>query len=115
VANTEEARLKARSDAASGLAFYCARMGDYYYEQLCEHGYQEQADAVRKAWAEGGASAGIAAVSDEMIDEMRFVGTTEECIERLDAQAAAGARLHGVTVMEREPEAVGRVLERLVG
>jgi alkanesulfonate monooxygenase SsuD/methylene tetrahydromethanopterin reductase-like flavin-dependent oxidoreductase (luciferase family) len=115
VANNEEDRQRARAGAAQTMAFYCARMGDYYYEQLCAHGFKPQADAVRAAWKEGGAAAGTGAVDDEMLAQMHFVGTTEECVERLAQQQDAGANLHGVTVMERDPERTGRILERLIG
>ncbi|MDH5676036.1 MAG: LLM class flavin-dependent oxidoreductase [Myxococcales bacterium] len=115
VANDPESQHIAKSRAAAGLAFYCARMGDYYYEQLSAHGFQAEADAIRAAWKEGGAAAGTGAVPDAMLDEMHFVGSTEQCIERIEAQEAAGARLHGVSVMERDPDATGRIIEQLVG
>ncbi|MDD9944063.1 MAG: LLM class flavin-dependent oxidoreductase [Myxococcales bacterium] len=115
VANDDEAYQRARYAAASGLAFYCARMGDYYYEQLCGFGFQAEADAVRAAWKDGGAAAGIGAVDDGLLEQMHFIGTTEACAERLHAQEEAGANLHSVRVMEGDPEKRGRILERLIG
>ncbi|MDD9934835.1 MAG: LLM class flavin-dependent oxidoreductase [Myxococcales bacterium] len=115
VANTTEDQQRARAGAAQNLAFYCARMGDYYYEQLCTHGFRTQADAVRAAWKEGGRAAGTGAIDDAMLAQMHFVGTTEQCAERLAQQQEAGVNLHGVTVMEPNPEKRGRILELLIG
>ena len=115
VANDPDAQRRARNGQAAGLAFYCARMGDYYYEQLSRHGFQAEADAVRAAWKEGGAAAGTGAVPDAMLDQLGFVGTTEACVERLEQLEAAGANQFGVSVMERDPDKIGRTLETLIG
>lgn len=114
VANDDKAQEMARRGAAQGLAFYCARMGDYYYEQLSRQGFGAEADAVRAAWDEGGAAKAAAAVPRSMLDELSFVGTTEQCIERIGELEECGARLFGVTVAERDPERVGRVLEQVI-
>ena len=115
VANNEKAQVAAKRGAAGTLAFYCARMGDYYYEQLCAGGFKAEADAIREAWASGGAAKAAATIPDAMLKQLSFVGTTEEAEERLAAQAEAGIDLHGVTVAERDPEVRGRILERLIG
>ncbi|MGD8861125.1 MAG: LLM class flavin-dependent oxidoreductase [Myxococcales bacterium] len=115
VANDEPSRHAALAGAARTVAFYCARMGDYYHEQLCHFGYRAEADGIRAAWKEGGSAAAAGAVPDTLLSELHFVGTTEQCEERLAQQHEAGSRLHGVTVMERDPERAGRILERLIG
>jgi alkanesulfonate monooxygenase SsuD/methylene tetrahydromethanopterin reductase-like flavin-dependent oxidoreductase (luciferase family) len=115
VANDERAIEVAKGRAAGTVAFYCARMGDYYYEQLCALGYREQADVVRAAWDEGGSAAATGAVPEAMQQSLSFVGTTEQCIERLDQQAEAGAALHGVGVMENDPGELRRILAKLIG
>jgi F420-dependent oxidoreductase-like protein len=115
VANDEASRLIACSRAAGTIAFYCARMGDYYHEQLCAMGYREQAERIRAAWESGGAAEATSVVPEAMQQSLSFVGTTEQCIERLQEQEAAGVRLHGVGVMEPDPDKLGRVLEQLVG
>jgi F420-dependent oxidoreductase-like protein len=115
VANTPESEAAARRAAAGTLAFYCARMGEFYYRQLTRHGLQAEADAVRAAWSEGGASRAIEAVPRATQDRMGFVGSSEACIERLQQQEAAGVTLHPVTVAERDPTRRARILEQLVG
>jgi alkanesulfonate monooxygenase SsuD/methylene tetrahydromethanopterin reductase-like flavin-dependent oxidoreductase (luciferase family) len=115
VAHSAEHVQKARMTQAGTLAFYCARMGDFYYRQLSRQGYEDEANAVRAAWKDGGAQAGAQALPQEMLDQFGFVGNTEECIARLDQEAEAGTKLHSVTVMEDDPDEMGRILESLVG
>lgn len=115
VANTRRELETARRGQAGTLAFYCARMGDFYYRQLCRQGFQELADGVRAAWQEGGAPAGAAAIPPEVLDRFGFVGSSEACVERLEQEEAAGARLHSVSVLERDPDAAGKIYEQLVG
>ena len=71
-------------------AFYIARMGNFYYEHFVRMGYAEAADAVRKAWAEGGSAAGAAAVPDELVDQLGMTGDVAACCAALDEAAAAG-------------------------
>jgi len=115
VANSPDKAEKARMQQAGGLAFYCARMGEFYYRQLSRQGYEDEANAVRAAWKDGGSRAGASVIPEAMLDQFHFVGNTEQCIERLDAQAEAGATLHQVTVLEEDPDQMGKILEALVG
>ena len=54
VANSPEDQARARAGQAGTLAFYCARMGEFYYRQLSRQGYEDEANAARLAWKEGG-------------------------------------------------------------
>ena len=115
VANTAENRERARRAQAGTLAFYCARMGEFYYRQLSRQGYEDEANAVRVAWKDGGGAAGAAALPEEMLNQFGFVGTTEECVERLEQEQAAGALLHSVNVMEDDANEFARILDALRG
>ncbi len=115
IANSEEKAQEARTRQAGTLAFYCARMGEFYYRQLSRQGYEDEANGVRAAWKDRGAGAGTAAIPRAMLDQFGFVGNTEQCIERLDLEAEAGATLHSVTVLEDDPDEMGRVLESVIG
>ncbi len=44
-----------------------------------------------------------------------FLGGVEECLERLDEEAAAGIDLHQVSITEEDPERWADTLRRLVG
>lgn len=98
------------------LAYYLARMGDYYHTHLSEMGRAEEVAAIRAAWAAGSSAAGTEAVSDDLADSLAAIGSVERCIERLDEEAAAGVDLHQVRIADDHAEAELRhVFERLVG
>ena len=75
---------------AANTAFYIARMGDYYYEHFVRMGYREQADAVRKAWEEGGSGAGTTALPGELVQQLGTAGSVEQCSDAIDEAEAAG-------------------------
>ena len=105
VALTPEAREKAREDAKGTLAFYVARMGDYYYQQLCDMGFTDECNVIRRAWREQGSSAAYAAVADDLIDSLGVYGSVEECRDRLVEQDEAGVTIHGVSIHGAESDA----------
>jgi F420-dependent oxidoreductase-like protein len=106
---------KAREESKAHLAFYITHMGDFYREQLIRLGYEDAVSTVRRAWDEGGRAAGTAAVPDVLVDSLFFAGPVEACVERLEAQAAAGIDMHTVRVEGNEPREVVQILRRLVG
>jgi alkanesulfonate monooxygenase SsuD/methylene tetrahydromethanopterin reductase-like flavin-dependent oxidoreductase (luciferase family) len=107
-------RERALQGSKAGTAFYIARMGDYYFQQLCDMGFADEANAVRKAWKEGGSGAGMAAVTDELSNSLGFVGSVEECRDRLAEEEAAGINLHSVGVAGYEPIEEGKIYEQLL-
>ncbi len=111
VAKDKERAVEA---AKAGTAFYIARMGDYYYQQLCDMGLADDANSIRQAWTEGGSAAGIAAVSDTLANSLGFVGSVEECRDRLEEEEAAGINLHNVAISGYDPAEEGRVYEQLL-
>jgi F420-dependent oxidoreductase-like protein len=106
---------KARQESKAHLAFYITNMGEFYREQLIRLGYDEAVDQVRKAWDEGGRAAGTAAVPDALVDSLFLAGPVEACLERLDAQAAAGIDMHTVRVEAADRQETVKILQRLVG
>jgi F420-dependent oxidoreductase-like protein len=106
---------KAREESKAHLAFYITNMGDFYREQLIRLGYEEAVSTVRKAWDEGGRAAGTTAVPEALIDSLFFAGPVEACIERLEAQAAAGIDMHSVRVEANDSREMVQILQRLVG
>ena len=81
----------------------------------CAWATHEAADAVRKAWAEGGSAAGAAAVPDELVDQLGMTGDVAACCAALDEAAAAGFSLLSVAVTERDPNKRGATFRELVG
>jgi F420-dependent oxidoreductase-like protein len=106
---------QARDESKAHLAFYITNMGDFYREQLIRLGYEEAVQHVRKAWDEGGRAAGTAAVPDALVESLFLAGPVEACIERLEAQRAAGIDMHTVRVRTTDATEMERILERLVG
>jgi alkanesulfonate monooxygenase SsuD/methylene tetrahydromethanopterin reductase-like flavin-dependent oxidoreductase (luciferase family) len=106
---------KAREESKAHLAFYITNMGDFYREQLIRLGYEEAVSRVRKAWDEGGRVAGTAAVPATLVDSLFFAGPVEACVERLEAQAAAGIDMHTVRVEANDSRETVKILQRLVG
>jgi F420-dependent oxidoreductase-like protein len=106
---------KARQESKAHLAFYITNMGDFYREQLIRLGYEAAVSDVRKAWDEGGRAAGTAAVPDTLVESLFLAGPVEACMERLEAQTAAGIDMHTVRVEADDPQETVKILRRLVG
>jgi F420-dependent oxidoreductase-like protein len=106
---------RARDESRAHLAFYITHMGDFYREQLTRLGYEAAVRNVQRAWDEGGRVAGTAAVPTALVESLFLAGPVEACIERLEAQAAAGIDMHTVRVQSDEATEMERILERLVG
>jgi alkanesulfonate monooxygenase SsuD/methylene tetrahydromethanopterin reductase-like flavin-dependent oxidoreductase (luciferase family) len=100
---------------ATGLAFYIAQMGDFYYEHFVRIGMADEANAVRKAWREGGSQAGIAALTRDTLDRIGVVGSADECIDWLEREEEAGITIHAVSVDEPDPNKRVEIFKKLVG
>jgi alkanesulfonate monooxygenase SsuD/methylene tetrahydromethanopterin reductase-like flavin-dependent oxidoreductase (luciferase family) len=98
------------------LAFYIARMGEYYAANLADMGWADNVAAVRAAWDSGASAAGAAAIDDRLAASLFVGGSIEACAARLDEQSAAGVDVHRVTVAGVEDRrGLTRIFERLVG
>lgn len=107
---------RGRAAHAGTLAFYAARMGTFYAEQLTRHGFGAEVTAIKEAWASGGAKAGTEAVAPRLLNEIGYVGDVNGAVERLAAQAAAGVDLHPVEIdAGRDANAFARTVQALVG
>ncbi len=106
---------RARAGAAGNAAFYIARMGDFYYDHFSRMGYADEANAVRRAWADGGSKAGAAALPKELADQLGTAGSVDECVDALEQAEAAGFDWHSVNVSEKDPKKRGEIYRQLVG
>ena len=101
---------------AGTLAFYAARMGTFYAEQLTRFGFGSEVNTIKEAWAKGGAMAATAAVAPRLLGETGYVGDLGGAVDRLKAQEDAGVDLHPVEVdAGSDPGAFERTLRALVG
>jgi alkanesulfonate monooxygenase SsuD/methylene tetrahydromethanopterin reductase-like flavin-dependent oxidoreductase (luciferase family) len=57
-------------------------MGTFYREALARQGYEETANEVAIEWANRNHEAAMAAIPDELLDDLGAVGTPAECRER---------------------------------
>ena len=89
---------RARAIQAGTLAFYAARMGTFYAEQLTRFGFGDDVKRIREAWASGGSKAGADAVSRRLLDETGYFGDVVGARERIAGEAEAGADLFRVEV-----------------
>lgn len=105
---------RARTGHAGTVAFYAARMGTFYSEQLTRYGFGEDVAKVKEAWAAGGAKAGTEAVSEKLLTELGYIGGLEGAIERLKAQDEAGVDVHQVEIEASSPAEFERIVARLL-
>lgn len=89
---------RARAAQARTIAFYVARMGTFYAEQLARFGFGDEVNRIKEAWNSGGSKAGALAVSARMLSELGYVGEVGGARERIAAQEAAGVDLHPVEI-----------------
>jgi alkanesulfonate monooxygenase SsuD/methylene tetrahydromethanopterin reductase-like flavin-dependent oxidoreductase (luciferase family) len=106
---------RAKAAHAGTLAFYAARMGTFYAEQLTRFGFGNEVNRIKEAWASGGAKAGTDAVAPKLVDEIGYVGDVKGALERLAAQDEAGVDLHPVDVDATDLRAYEKALATLVG
>ena len=100
----------------ASLAFYIARMGDFYAQHLQRIGYEELVQSVRGAWKSDGRGAAVAAISEEAQQSFTFVtADVGEARDRLAQQAAAGITVHQVDVDSADPAEVAKRLAELAG
>jgi probable F420-dependent oxidoreductase len=90
-----------------GLAFY-AGFFPRYNRMMAEHGFAEEAAAIREAWARGDREAAERAVSDALIDATSVAGTPEQCRQRLNAYRQSGIDLPILSPFARGPDAKAR-------
>ncbi len=81
----------ARTSARKMIAFYY-RM-EYYRNQAAGYGYGEQAERAGRALERNDEAGALAAISDEMVDELFIAGQPRRCLEQLEAWRAAGLEL----------------------
>src|SRR4029079_19697655 len=64
------------------VSFYIGGMGTYYHALFCRYGVQENGDLVPDLYNCGRRMEAIAAVSDELIDQIAICGPREQCREK---------------------------------
>jgi alkanesulfonate monooxygenase SsuD/methylene tetrahydromethanopterin reductase-like flavin-dependent oxidoreductase (luciferase family) len=105
---------RARRAARGNLAFYIARMGVFYYQNLSRMLGEEAVAPIKAAWDAGGSAAGAEAVPEDLSEAMTFVtDSVEAARERLAQQQAAGVDIHQVSVDADTPEEQAKLYDAL--
>jgi alkanesulfonate monooxygenase SsuD/methylene tetrahydromethanopterin reductase-like flavin-dependent oxidoreductase (luciferase family) len=104
----------ARDSGRGFLAYYIARMGTFYSKQLARFGYADEVAAIKKVFDEQGSAAGAAAIPRELLDDLGFAGSADDCLAHLRENEARGVDIHSVSIDHRDPVAFGRAIETLL-
>ena len=107
---------RANAGHAANVAFYAARMGTFYSEQLTRFGFGDEVQKIKQAWDAGGSKAGTAALTPKMLGELGYIGGVEGAVERLKLQEEAGVDLHPVEIdAGGSPAEFEKTVAKLIG
>lgn len=86
------------------LALYVGGMGargkNFYFDLMCRYGYEEVATRVQDAYLEGKREEAMAALPDELIDEVALLGDRERLADRLAVWKGSGVTTLGVAAQD---------------
>ena len=84
----------AREYARSQVAFMIALYGPFYRQAIADAGWEAVTETVRETWLDGDKGAAVAAVPDDLLEEVVAAGTPEDVrrqVERFEAIDAVDA------------------------
>jgi alkanesulfonate monooxygenase SsuD/methylene tetrahydromethanopterin reductase-like flavin-dependent oxidoreductase (luciferase family) len=107
--------VRARNQARLPLAYYVGGMGDYYHASLSRMGFSAEVDRIRELWQAGRRKDAMAAITNEMVDNIAICGSLEYCRAKLDKMYALGATLPLIPIpTEGNTSEKCRVIESLI-
>ena len=111
---------QARMPAKMNLALYIGGMGSReknFYNDYCKRlGYEEAAVKIQDAFLAGDRGTAVAAVPDQLVDDLSLIGPRERIRERLAAWKQAGAEgyVESMLIGAGSPEAFEVVAEEIL-
>jgi len=66
------------------ICFYIGGMGTYYRDAMARQGYEDEAYEISEQWASGNREAAMAAMPDELLEEVAVAGTPDEAADHLE-------------------------------
>jgi F420-dependent oxidoreductase-like protein len=111
---------KARMPVKMGLALYIGGMGargkNFYNDYAKRLGYEEAAVKIQDLYLDGKRGEAVAAVPDELVDEVHLIGSKDAIRDKLGAWREAGKKRHvdTMTVGATQPEALELLAEELL-
>ncbi len=111
---------KARFPAKMNLALYIGGMGardkNFYNDYAKRLGYEAAAEEIQDYFLDGKRQEAMAAVPDELVDDLFLIGSREKIIDRLGAWKEAGRNGHvdSMLIGSGQPEALQLLAEQLL-
>jgi F420-dependent oxidoreductase-like protein len=85
---------QARWAVRPALALYVGGMGakgkNFYFDLACRYGFEEHATRIQELYLEGNRAEAMAAIPDEMVDDVALIGSKEQIRDRLEAWQESG-------------------------
>jgi F420-dependent oxidoreductase-like protein len=95
------------------LALYVGGMGakgrNFYNDLACRYGFEDAAKQIQDLYLEGNKREAVAAVPDELVDEISLIGPKERIADRLEAWKESG--ITTMIVGAQQPEALQLMAE----
>ena len=88
--DVDACRMKVKPHLALYIGGMGARGKNFYNELACRYGYAEAAARIQELYLTGKKEEAIAAVPDELVDEVALCGPRERIKEKLAAWSEAG-------------------------
>ena len=111
---------KARMPIKMQLALYIGGMGardkNFYNDYAKRMGYEEAAVTIQDLYLDGKRAEAVAAVPDQLVDDVHLVGPADQIRDRLSAWKEAGAKHHvdSMLIGANQPEAFELLAEELL-
>ncbi len=88
--DVEQARWGVRPFVALYIGGMGARGRNFYFDLACRYGFDVEASRIQELYLDGKRQQAMAAVPDELIDEISLLGTRAEIRDRLEAWQESG-------------------------
>ncbi|HYM18881.1 MAG TPA: LLM class flavin-dependent oxidoreductase, partial [Micropepsaceae bacterium] len=97
--NLEQARLPVKMNLALYIGGMGAKGKNFYNDYAKRLGYEAAAEAIQDAYLSGQREEAIAAVPDQLVDEVALVGSKDRIHARLQAWKEAAKQRHVDTIL----------------
>ncbi len=112
----DECRLPIKQHLALYIGGMGARGKNFYNAYACRLGYEDEARTVQDLFLDGKHKDAVAAVPDQLVDDISLIGPRERILDRLEAWKDAGQKRHVTTLVANEagPEALRLLAEEIL-
>jgi len=112
----DECRLPIKQHLALYIGGMGARGKNFYNAYACRLGYEDEARTVQDLFLDGKHKDAVAAVPDQLVDDISLIGPRERILDRLEAWKDAGQKRYVTTLVANEagPEALRLLAEEIL-